>query len=91
MSDELKTENEVKIEKVGELLILNKEGVLSIIRENNDTKSEQIDSMLKNMINCYYGRFSSKQLFWILEKVRYIIRHNLKYRHLIGVRDLQLI
>jgi hypothetical protein len=81
--------NEGKIERNGDLLILDKDGLIGMIQDNSDRSSEKIDSMLVNMINCYWSHLSVKQLNWILEKVKYIIRHNLKYRKFKGIKDIQ--
>jgi hypothetical protein len=81
--------NDGKIERVRDLLVLDKDGLIGMIQENSDKKSGKIDSMLINMINSFWGHLSVKQLNWILEKVKYIIRHNPKYRELKGVTDIQ--
>jgi hypothetical protein len=81
--------NEGKIERNGDLMLLDNDGLIGMIQDNSDRKSGKVDSMLINMINCYWNHLSVKQLNWILEKVKYIIRHNPKYRELKGITDIQ--
>jgi hypothetical protein len=86
----MKTENENEIiERTGDLLMINKTGLIGMIKNNSDKNSARIDSSLITMVNCFYGHLSVKQMTWILEKIKYIIRHNKNYRELKGVKDIQ--
>jgi hypothetical protein len=62
-----------------------------MIRDNTDKRSEKIDEDLIGMIVIYYGRFSIKQSNWILEKVKYIIRHNNIYGKYKGIKDIRFL
>jgi hypothetical protein len=88
MENKNKMENE-DIKKIGDLLMVNKTGIIKMIKDNSDKNSSQIDCNLISMINCFYGHLSVKQLNWILEKVKYIIRHNKKYIEYKGIKDIQ--
>jgi hypothetical protein len=78
----------VIINKNGNLLEVDKDGLLDIIKNNVDGKSNDIDERLLIMIMRYYGRLSFKQTKWILEKIKYIIRHNNKYKGVKGIKDI---
>jgi hypothetical protein len=78
------------MEKKGNLLIIDKDNLIKMIRENTDKSSVDIDSKLLKLISCYYGHFSLKQSNWICEKVKYIIRHNKNYKEYKGITDVQL-
>jgi hypothetical protein len=77
--------------KNGSVLTLNKLALIEIIKDNSDKDSIEIDCSLITMVNRYYGRFSAKQLNWIFEKVKYILRHNIRYSEYKGVKDIQLV
>jgi hypothetical protein len=79
----------VIMKRKGDLLELNKDGLIKMIRDNTDKKSVKIDSDLIKMINCFYGHLSVKQLNWIMEKVKFIVRHNNGYREYKGIKDIQ--
>jgi hypothetical protein len=85
--------NEMKddgiIERNGDLLMMDKSGLVEMIKNNCDKDSAKIDSALITMINCFYGHLSIKQNNWIMEKVKYIIRHNKKYGEYKGIKDIQ--
>jgi hypothetical protein len=83
--------NGVIIKRNGDLLVINKIGLIKIINDNIDKDSKKIDGDLIKMISIFYGRLSVGQLKWILEKVKFIIRHNKKYGKLRGIKDVQLI
>jgi hypothetical protein len=78
------------MEKKGNLLIIDKDNLIKMIRENTDKSSVDIDNKLLKLISFYYGRFSLKQSNWICEKVKYIIRHNKTYKEFKGITDVQL-
>jgi hypothetical protein len=84
----MNNENEI-IERTGDLLMINKTGLIGMIKNNSDKKSAKIDSNLITMINCFYGHLSVKQMTWIFDKIKYITRHNDKYRELKNIKDLQ--
>jgi hypothetical protein len=88
MENKNKMENEI-IERTGDLLMVNKTGIIKMVKDNSDRNSAKIDSSLIVMINCFYGHLSIKQMNWILEKIKYIIRHNGKYRDFKGIKDIQ--
>jgi hypothetical protein len=75
------TVNDGKIEIDDNTLIIDKSGLISIIKNNTDKKSREIDNNILKMIRVFYGNFSFKQSQWIVEKVKYIVRHNEKYRN----------
>ncbi|MDR1198675.1 MAG: hypothetical protein LBK94_06640 [Prevotellaceae bacterium] len=77
------------IERTGDLLMVNKTGIIKMVKDNSDRNSAKIDCSLITMINCFYGHLSVKQMSWILEKVKYIIRHNKKYIEYKGIKDIQ--
>jgi hypothetical protein len=85
--------NEMKddgiIERDGDLLVINKSALIGMIKDNCDKDSAKIDSSLITMIMCFYGHLSIKQNNWILEKVKYIIRHNKLYAEYKGIKDIQ--
>jgi hypothetical protein len=66
----MKNENEI-IERSGDLLMINKTGLIGMIKNNSDKKSANIDCSLITMINCFYGHLSVKQMNWTLEKIKY--------------------
>jgi hypothetical protein len=78
----------IKIEKNGDLLRVNKEGLLQIIMSNPDKKSTDIDNGLISLIENYYGRFTVKQTAWIFQKVSFITRSNKKLLWLKGFKDI---
>jgi hypothetical protein len=80
----------IKIEKNGDILRVNKEGLLQIIEMNPDKKSTEINTGLMNLIENYYGRFSVKQTAWIYQKVGFIIRVNKTLLSLKGFKDIVL-
>jgi hypothetical protein len=79
------------LRREGDLLVADKTGLIAMIRDNNDKSSVSIESNLVKMIQCFYGRMSVKQLCWLLEKAKYITRHNWKYLSFRGVKDIQFI
>jgi hypothetical protein len=81
----------IKIEKDGDLLRINKDGLLQIIGMNPDKKSSEIDNGLINLIENYYGRFTVKQTAWIFQKVGFIIRVNKTLGSLKGFKDIDFI
>jgi hypothetical protein len=83
--------NDVVIKRTGEMLELNKEGLLQIIGDNLDNDSNDTDNRLTEMIRCFYDRLSVKQILWIMEKVKYVIRNNGKYKSLRGIKDIRFI
>jgi ribosomal protein L36 len=86
-----KIDNDVIIKRKGNVLVLNKKGVISIISDNKDTSSKVPDSDLIKMIELFWGRLSIKQENWIFEKIKFIIRNNCKYIKLKGIKDIQFI
>lgn len=80
--------NSIKIERSGDLLRVNKEGLLQIIGMNPDKKSTEIDNGLISLIENYYGRFTVKQTAWIYQKVGFITRVNKKLLQLKGFKDI---
>lgn len=78
------------IEKTGDILMIDKKGLIKIIQDNSDKNSARIDGDLIKMINCFYGRLSVKQMNWIMEKVKYITRNNNEYRKYKGFKDIQI-
>jgi hypothetical protein len=80
-----------KIERNGDLLTIDKSGLIGMIQDNSDRESAKIDATLISMINSFYHHLSVKQMNWILEKIKYIIRHNKKYRELKGIKDIQFV
>jgi hypothetical protein len=82
---------ESTIKREGDILVLNKLGIIEIIKDNKDTSSKVPDSDLIKMIELFYGRLSIKQENWICEKVKYVIRNNPEYRKLRGIKDMQFI
>jgi hypothetical protein len=87
---EMFMKNEI-IRKEGELLVVNKTGLIELIRDNPDRGSVSIDSNILKMVQCFYGKMSVKQTVWLLDKVKYIIRHNQKYDSFRGVKDIQFV
>jgi hypothetical protein len=92
--------NEIKPEKIeesgiiergGDLLIVDRAGIIQMIKDNSDRESANIDCNLIKMIQCFYNKMSVKQLNWLLEKVKYITRHNRKYESFRGIKDIQFI
>jgi hypothetical protein len=84
--------NEDKIiERTGYLLKINKTGLIDMIKNNSDRNSARIDCSLITMIQCFYEHLSVKQLNWIMEKIKYISRHNTDYGYIKGIKDIQLI
>jgi hypothetical protein len=79
------------INRNGDILLLNMNDLIKMIRDNTDKKSEKIDKDLIGMIVVCYGRFSVKQNNWILEKVKYITRHNNVYRKYKGIKDVRFL
>jgi hypothetical protein len=79
------------LRREGELLIADKTGLITMIRDNTDKESVSIDANLIKMIQCFYGKMSIKQTCWLLEKVKYIIRHNWRYYSFKGVKDIQFV
>jgi hypothetical protein len=77
-----------KIELDGNTLLIDKQGLINIIRSNSDKNSLKIDENILRMIKCFYGHFSYKQMKWILEKVKYITRHNNEYRKMKKIDDI---
>jgi hypothetical protein len=65
--------------------------VISIISDNKDTSSKVPDSDLIKMIDLFYNRLSVKQENWILEKIKFVIRNNEKYKESRGIKDIQII
>jgi hypothetical protein len=90
MEKQNETENGI-VERTRDLLKINKIGLIAMISTNGDKNSAVIDLKIITMINCFYGHLSLKQLNWIMEKVKYITRHNDKYRDLKGIKDIQFI
>jgi hypothetical protein len=86
-----KLEDNFVMRKENELLVIDKNGLIRLIKDNTDNKSTKIDSDLTRMIICFYGHMSVKQLNWVLEKVKYVIRHNSKYRKYKGIKDIQFV
>jgi hypothetical protein len=79
------------MEKNGDLLLIDKQGIISLIKNNTDGESGKIDGNVISLVKRYYDCLSVKQQYWILEKVKYIIRHNDKYRDFRGIKDIQFI
>lgn len=77
-----------RIEKDGDLLRINKEGLLFIIESNPDKKSKDIDYGLTGLIENYYGRFTIKQIMWIFQKISFITRVNDKFLGIKGFKDI---
>lgn len=78
-------------ERHGDLLTIDKTNLINMIKDNSDKDSAQIDSNLITMIQCFYGHLSVKQMNWTLEKVKYIIRHNRKYKEYKGIKDIHFV
>jgi hypothetical protein len=76
------------VNKNGNLLEVDKDGLLDIIKNNVDGESNDIDKKLFIMIMRFYGRLSFKQTKWIMEKCLYIIRHNNKYKGVRGIKNI---
>jgi hypothetical protein len=83
--------NNTGIYRNGNLLSIDKDNLIDLISHNIDSKSVDIDGKLLHLIFIYYGRFSVKQFNWILEKVKYICRHNKNYKEYKGITDIQLL
>jgi hypothetical protein len=79
------------IEADDNTLNIDKEGLISIIKNNSDKNSQEIDGKILKMIRCFYGHFSYKQMKWVLEKVKYIIRHNDEYQKFKKIDDILFI
>jgi hypothetical protein len=60
-------------------LYLDKEDVIDILDNNTDTTSREIDNKLMKIVNLYFNTISVKQEKWLLEKLKYILRHNSNY------------
>jgi hypothetical protein len=60
-------------------LYLDKEDVIEMLNNNTDVKSREIDNKLVSVVNNYFNRLSVKQEKWLLEKLKYIMRHNPNY------------
>jgi hypothetical protein len=79
------------IARDGDLLMVNKPGLIEIIKNNTDKNSTKIDSALITMINCSYEHLSVKQINWIFSKVKFIIRTNRLYFKFNGIKDIQFV
>jgi hypothetical protein len=79
------------ISRKGNLLIMDKENLINMIKNNSDKNSFEIDEKLIKLIYNYWGRFSVKQSNWICEKIKYICRHNICYKEYKGITDVQLL
>jgi hypothetical protein len=79
------------INRNGDILLLNMNDLIKMIRDNTDKRSEKIDEDLIGMIVIYYGRFSVKQSNWILEKVKYIVIHNNIYGKNKYIKDIRFL
>jgi hypothetical protein len=89
--DRFNNDENVVIKRTGQMLELNKEGLLQIIGDNLDNSSNDTDIKLTEMIRCFYERLSVKQILWIMEKVKYVIRNNRKYKEYRGIKDIRFI
>jgi hypothetical protein len=58
--------------KDGDILKVDREGLLTILKNNPDKKSKDIDAGLVRLVEKYYGRLSTKQTAWIFTKVGFI-------------------
>jgi hypothetical protein len=85
------SEDPIIIRREGSILILTKMGLVSMIQTNTDKNSSRIDGDLIKMIKCFWGHLSVKQLNWILEKIKFIIRHNKNYKEYKGIKDIQFL
>jgi hypothetical protein len=64
----------------GKILLINKDEVIEVLKSNTDLSSKEIDNKLIMMVYRYYDRLTVKQLQWLSEKLKYIIRHNDLYK-----------
>jgi hypothetical protein len=86
-----KDEGTIYISKDGNILTVDKDGLLTILRNNPDVKSRDIDAGLVRLVEKYYGSFSTKQSAWIFTKIGFIVRSNSKYFGLKGFKDIRFI
>jgi hypothetical protein len=74
--------------KDGDSLKVDKAGLLTILENNPDKKSRDIDAGLVRLVEKYYRRLSTKQTAWIFTKVGFIVRWNYIYSSLKGFKDI---
>jgi hypothetical protein len=84
------TEDKSVMTRKGDILIIDKNNLIKMIKNNTDKNSVDIDGRLLKLIYHYWGHFSLKQSNWICEKVKYIVRHNKEYKDFRGITDVQL-
>jgi hypothetical protein len=75
----------------GDILKVDKAGLLTILKNNHGKKSADIDAGLVRLVEKYYGRFSTKQSAWILMKIGFIVRCNYIYFALKGFKDIRFL
>ena len=61
-------------------LILSKEELINMIKDDNPDNRDWSRDVLVKMINSY-KYLSNKQYEWVLSKIKYIVNHNTKYKN----------
>lgn len=72
-------------------ITINKNALIRIIEDNTITESIQSDMDLEVLISYHYGKFNDEQLNCVLDKVRYIIKYNDRYKDYRGIKEIYLI
>jgi hypothetical protein len=70
-------------------LILTREELIKMITVDNTDKNDWSGDTLVGMINSF-KTFSDKQYNWLLSKVKYIVKHNKKYRNFRDIRGFEM-
>jgi hypothetical protein len=86
-----KNEGTICISSDGNILSVDKDGLLTLLKNNPDRNSVDIDAGLVKLIKRYYGSFSTKQSAWIFKKIGFIVRCNSKYFALRRFKDIRFL
>ena len=80
---------EIKMKKNNTDLVLTREELINMIQVDNTDKKDWSRDVLIEMIN-RFKNFSDKQYKWIFSKVKYIVKHNIKYKNFRDIKGFEL-
>jgi hypothetical protein len=72
-------------------ITIDKKALLKMIADNLTAKSVEQDMDLEVLIENYYGNFNEEQMDCVLNKVRYIIKHDDKFKDYRNLKQIYLV
>jgi hypothetical protein len=70
-------------------LVLTRDELLNMITADNTDKTDWSKDILVKMIKSFKS-FSDKQYKWVFSKVKYIVKHNSKYKNFRDIKGFVL-